>query len=178
MNHHSPEGHCEIDFDVRVPARNLLGEEGDGFTIAQARLGPGRIHHCMRTIGQCELALGMMVARAKSRIAFGSALAEYSNIQDWIAQSRIEIDQARLLVLRAAWLMDKAGNKAARVDVSAIKVVAGRLQRAFLTARFRCSARPASPGIPRSLTSGPGDARSVSSTAPTKSICELSPAPS
>jgi len=128
MNHHSPEGHCEIDFDVRVPAANILGQEGDGFTIAQARLGPGRIHHCMRTIGQCELALEMMVARAKTRIAFGSALAEYANIQDWIAQSRIEIDQARLLVLRAAWLMDKAGNKAARVDVSAIKVVAGRLQ--------------------------------------------------
>jgi acyl-CoA dehydrogenase len=128
MNHHSPEGHCEIDFDVRVPAANLLGQEGDGFNIAQARLGPGRIHHCMRTIGQCELALEMMVARAKARIAFGSALADYANIQDWIAQSRIEIDQARLLVLRAAWLMDKAGNKAARVDVSAIKVVAGRLQ--------------------------------------------------
>jgi acyl-CoA dehydrogenase len=128
MNHHSPEGHCEIDFDVRVPAANLLGQEGECFTIAQARLGPGRIHHCMRTIGQCELALEMMVARAKKRIAFGSALAEYANIQDWIAESRIEIDQARLLVLRAAWLMDKAGNKAARVDVSAIKIVAARLQ--------------------------------------------------
>ena len=128
MNHHSPEGHCEIDFDVRVPAANLLGKEGDGFAVAQARLGPGRIHHCMRTIGQCELALELMVARAKSRIAFGSALAEYANIQDWIAESRIEIDQARLLVLRAAWLMDKAGNKAARVDVSAIKIVAARLQ--------------------------------------------------
>jgi acyl-CoA dehydrogenase len=128
MNHHSAEGHCEIDFDVRVPAANLLGQQGDRFTIAQARLGPGRIHHCMRTIGQCELALEMMVARAKKRIAFGSALAEYSNVRDWIAQSRIEIDQARLLVLPAAWLMDKARNKAARVDVSAIKVVAGRLQ--------------------------------------------------
>jgi acyl-CoA dehydrogenase len=111
-----------------VPAANLLGQEGEGFTIAQARLGPGRIHHCMRTIGQCELALEMMVARAKKRIAFGSALAEYANIQDWIAESRIEIDQARLLVWRAAWLMDKAGNKAARVDVSAIKIVAARLQ--------------------------------------------------
>jgi acyl-CoA dehydrogenase len=128
MNHHSPEGHCEIDFDVRVPVSNLLGKEGDGFTIAQARLGPGRIHHCMRTIGQCELALELMIARAKSRKAFGSALAEFSNIQDWIAESRIEIDQARLLVLRAAWLMDKSGNKAARVDVSAIKIVAARLQ--------------------------------------------------
>jgi acyl-CoA dehydrogenase len=128
MNHHSPEGHCEIDFDVRVPAANLLGKEGDGFAIAQARLGPGRIHHCMRTIGQCELALELMIARAKSRIAFGSPLAGYSNIQDWIAESRIEIDQARLLVLRAAWLMDKSGNKAAKVDVSAIKIVAARLQ--------------------------------------------------
>jgi acyl-CoA dehydrogenase len=128
MNHHSPEGHCEIDFDVRVPAENMLGREGDGFAIAQQRLGPGRIHHCMRTIGQCELALELMIARAMSRSAFGSTLASYANIQDWIAESRIEIDQARLLVLRAAWLMDKQGNKAARVDVSAIKIVAGRLQ--------------------------------------------------
>jgi acyl-CoA dehydrogenase len=128
MNHHSPEGHCEIDFDVRVPAENLLGKEGDGFAIAQARLGPGRIHHCMRTIGQCELALELMVSRAKSRVAFGGTLSSYANIQDWIAESRIEIDQARLLVLRAAWLMDKAGAKAARIDVSAIKIVAARLQ--------------------------------------------------
>ncbi len=128
MNHHSPEGHCEIDYDVLVPASNLLGEEGDGFTIAQARLGPGRIHHCMRTIGQCELALELMVARAKSRSAFGGKLSSFANIQDWIAESRIEIDQARLLILRAAWTMDKSGNKAARTDVSAIKIVAARLQ--------------------------------------------------
>lgn len=128
MHHHSPEGHCEIDFDVLVPAENLLGQEGDGFGIAQARLGPGRIHHCMRTIGQCELALELMVARARSRHAFGHALSDYANIQDWIAELRIEIDQARLLTLRAAWKMDRQGNKAARVDVSAIKVVAARLQ--------------------------------------------------
>ena len=128
MNHHSPEGHCEIDFDVRVPAANMLGREGEGFAIAQQRLGPGRIHHCMRAIGQCELALELMVGRAKSRRTFGAVLADYANIQDWIAELRIEIDQARLLVLRAAWLMDKHGNKAARVDVSAIKIVAARLQ--------------------------------------------------
>jgi len=133
MHHHSPEGHCEVVFrDCRVPAENLVGEEGDGFKIAQARLGPGRVHHCMRTIGQCELALEMMCDRALAREAFGSKLADYSNIQDWIALSRIEIDQARLLVLRTAWLMDREGNKAARIDVSAIKVVAARLQTTVL----------------------------------------------
>jgi len=128
MHHHAPEGHCEIDYDALVPTTNLLGEEGDGFTIAQARLGPGRVHHCMRTIGQCELALELMVARAKSRTAFGGPLSGFANIQDWIAESRIEIDQARLLTLHAAWRMDTAGNKAARVEVSAIKVAAARLQ--------------------------------------------------
>lgn len=128
MNHHSPEGHCEIDFDALLPAANLLGREGEGFAIAQQRLGPGRIHHCMRTIGQCELALELMIARAKSRIAFGGPLASFANIQDWIAESRIEIDQARLLTLRAAWMMDTHGNTAARTDVSAIKIVAARLQ--------------------------------------------------
>lgn len=129
MNHHAPEGHCEVMFrDVRVPVSNLLGEEGAGFAVAQARLGPGRIHHCMRTIGQCELALEMMSERVLERSAFGSKLAEYSNIQQDIARSRIEIDQARLLCLRAAWLMDMQGNKAASVDVSAIKIVAARLQ--------------------------------------------------
>ena len=129
MNHIAPEGHCEILFrDVRVPVENIVSQEGSGFALAQARLGPGRVHHCMRTIGQCELALELMCERALSRKAFGKSLSEYSNVQDWIAESRIEIDQARLLVLRAAWLMDKHGNKAARTDVSAIKIVAPRLQ--------------------------------------------------
>ncbi len=129
MNHHAPEGHCEVSFaGVRVPAANLLGQEGHGFAIAQARLGPGRIHHCMRTIGQCELALELMIDRALARRAFGRSLADFANNQDAIALSRIEIDQARLLCLRAAWRMDREGNQAARVDVSAIKLVATRLQ--------------------------------------------------
>jgi acyl-CoA dehydrogenase len=129
MHHHSPEGHCELAFDnVRVPVSNLLGEEGAGFAVAQARLGPGRIHHCMRTIGQCEYALELMCDRALSRTTFGKKLSENANIQDWIAQSRIEIDQARFLNLYAAWLMDKEGNKAARILVSEIKVAAARLQ--------------------------------------------------
>lgn len=129
LNHHSPEGHTETDFDaVRVPAANLLGEEGAGFALAQARLGPGRIHHCMRSIGQCEVALELMVERALQRRAFGRTLSDYANVQDWIAEGRMEIDQARLLCLRAAWMMDTHGNKAARTEVSAIKVVATRLQ--------------------------------------------------
>jgi acyl-CoA dehydrogenase len=129
MNHHAIEGHCEVSFDnVRVPAGNLLGEEHAGFAIAQARLGPGRIHHCMRTIGQCELALELMCVRALQRRVFGRALADFANNQDEIALSRIEIDQARLLCLRAAWRMDTEGNQSARVDVSAIKIVAARLQ--------------------------------------------------
>jgi acyl-CoA dehydrogenase len=129
MNHVAPEGHCEVLFrDVRVPASNLLGEEGQGFMMAQARLGPGRIHHCMRTIGQCEVALELMCDRALERRTFGKYLADYANVQEWIAESRIEIDMARLLVLKAAWKLDAIGNQAARVDVSAIKVVAARLQ--------------------------------------------------
>jgi acyl-CoA dehydrogenase len=129
MHHYAVEGHCEMTFsDVRVPLANLLGEEGGGFALAQARLGPGRIHHCMRSIGQCELALALMCERVLERRAFGKYLADYANVQDWIAESRVEIDQARLLVLRAAALIDKSGNQAARVDVSAIKLVAARLQ--------------------------------------------------
>jgi acyl-CoA dehydrogenase len=129
MNHLAVDGHCEVLFDkVRVPASNLLGTEGDGFALAQARLGPGRVHHCMRTIGQCEFALELMCDRALARRAFGRQLSDYANIQDWIAQARVDIDQCRLLVLRAAWLMDTQGNKAARIDVSAIKLVAAQLQ--------------------------------------------------
>jgi acyl-CoA dehydrogenase len=119
------EGHCELLFeDVRVPVTNVLGEEGGGFAIAQARLGPGRIHHCMRAVGAAERALELMCSRVSGRVAFGKALAEQGVVQEWIAESRIEIDQARLLTLHAAWLMDTAGNRAARNEISAIKVVA------------------------------------------------------
>jgi acyl-CoA dehydrogenase len=124
MHHRSPHGHCEIRLrDVRVPLTNLLGAEGQGFMMAQARLGPGRVHHCMRSIGQAELALELMVARALERNTFGRRLSEHGVIEDWIAQSRIEIEQARLLVLKTAWLIDTAGAEAARREVSLIKAV-------------------------------------------------------
>jgi acyl-CoA dehydrogenase len=132
MHHLSPEGHCELVLrEVRVPADHLLGAWGDGFAMAQARLGPGRVHHCMRTIGQCELALEMAAERALERKTFGKYLADQSNVQEWLAQSRIEIDQARLLVLRTAWMLDHADRMPAaalRAQVAAIKVVAARLQ--------------------------------------------------
>jgi len=129
MQHHSPEGHCEIVFrDVHLPLDHLLGKPGEGFAMAQARLGPGRVHHCMRTIGQCELALSMMCERTLEREAFGKHLSDFANVQEWIAESRLEIDQARLLVLRAAWQLDQGPSTQSRVDVSAIKVVAARLQ--------------------------------------------------
>lgn len=130
LQHRALEGHCEILLrQVRVPAGNLLGAWGEGFALAQARLGPGRVHHCMRTIGQCELALALACDRALERRAFGKPLAQQANVQEWIAESRIEIDQARLLVLRVAWALDQAEPPAdLREGIAAIKLVAARLQ--------------------------------------------------
>ena len=110
-----------------MPVENLIGPEGGGFMMSQARLGPGRIHHCMRAIGMAERALELLCRRVQSRVAFGKPIADQGVVQDWIAESRIAIDQARLLTMHAAWLMDSAGNKAARNEVSAIKVVAPRM---------------------------------------------------
>jgi acyl-CoA dehydrogenase len=128
FGHDAGGGHAELLFeDVRVPATNILGEEGSGFALAQARLGPGRIHHCMRAIGLAEKALALMCARAQSRVAFGIPLADQGVIQERVAESRIEIEQARLLTMKAAWLMDTVGNKGARFEIAAIKVVAARV---------------------------------------------------
>ncbi|MFI1520362.1 MULTISPECIES: acyl-CoA dehydrogenase family protein [Kitasatospora] len=117
-------GHAEILFeDVRVPAANLIGEEGGGFAIAQARLGPGRIHHCMRALGIAERALELTCRRVNSRVAFGRPLADQGVVQDWIAEARVRIEQARLLVLKTAWLMDTVGNRGAHTEIQAIKIV-------------------------------------------------------
>jgi len=116
-------GHAEVVFhDVRVPAENLVGQEGGGFAIAQARLGPGRIHHCMRLIGMAERALELMCRRANVRIAFGKPLAAQGVVQEWIAEARVEIEQLRLLVLKTAWLMDTVGNQGAHTEIQAIKI--------------------------------------------------------
>ncbi|MGZ4691058.1 MAG: acyl-CoA dehydrogenase family protein [Acidimicrobiia bacterium] len=127
FGHDAGGGHCETLFeDVRLPAANILGGEGNGFAMAQARLGPGRIHHCMRAIGLAEKALQLMCMRAQMRTAFGKPLADQGVVQDRIAESRMEIEQARLLTMKAAWLMDTVGNKGARFEIGAIKVTAAR----------------------------------------------------
>ncbi|TWH02687.1 acyl-CoA dehydrogenase [Nocardioides sp. J9] len=123
FGYHDREGHAEILFeDVRVPVTDLLSGEGEGFAISQARLGPGRIHHCMRAIGTAERALELLCRRALSRSTFGQAVAERANIQDWIAEARIDIEKSRLLTMKAAWMMDTVGNQAARMEIAAIKV--------------------------------------------------------
>jgi acyl-CoA dehydrogenase len=122
FGYHDSEGHGELEFsEVRVPAENIIAGEGKGFLIAQARLGPGRIHHCMRAIGAAERALELMCDRADARETFGKPVAQNANIRDWIAESRIDLEMARLLVLKTAWLMDTVGNRHARIEISGIK---------------------------------------------------------
>ena len=130
---HEHGGHAQMTFsDLRVPVKNLIGREGDGFAIAQARLGPGRIHHCMRAIGMAEHAIELMCERATDRVAFGRALAEQGVVRTWIAESRVKLEQLRLLVLKTAWLMDTVGNKGAHTEIQAIKIATPEVVQSIL----------------------------------------------
>jgi acyl-CoA dehydrogenase len=130
---HEHGGHAELLFeDVRVPAGNLVGEEGQGFAIAQARLGPGRIHHCMRALGVAEQAIELMCARAESRVAFGKPLARQGVVREWIAEARVAVEQLRLLVLKTAWLMDTVGNRGAHTEIQAIKIATPKVVQEIL----------------------------------------------
>jgi len=130
---HEHGGHAQLTFsNVRVPATNLIGGEGDGFAIAQARLGPGRIHHCMRAIGTAERAIELMCERAADRMAFGRVLAEQGVVRSWIAESRVNLEQLRLLVLKTAWLMDTVGNKGAHTEIQAIKIATPQVVQSIL----------------------------------------------
>ncbi|WP_181312677.1 acyl-CoA dehydrogenase family protein [Nocardioides campestrisoli] len=130
---HEHGGHAELRFtDVRVPVANLVGEEGAGFAIAQARLGPGRIHHCMRSIGIAERAIELMCERAQSRVAFGRSLAQQGVVREWIAESRVAVEQLRLLVLKTAWLMDTVGNRGAHTEIQAIKIATPKVVQEIL----------------------------------------------
>lgn len=133
FGYHDQQGHAEIQFtDVRVPVGNMLSGEGEGFAIAQARLGPGRIHHAMRCIGMAERGLEMMARRTMERTVFGGPLSEQGVVQTWIAESRLEIEQARLLVLKAAWMIDEVGAKGAAIEIAAVKIVGPRTARSVL----------------------------------------------
>jgi acyl-CoA dehydrogenase len=139
MGHAGGGGHCEIRYeDCRVPVTNCLGPENGGFMIAQARLGPGRIHHCMRAIGVAERAFEIMCRQANSRVAFGGPIGEKQFVQEWVATSRMEIEQARLLTLKAAWMMDTYGKKAARQEISMIKVVVPNMMMNVLDRAIQC----------------------------------------
>jgi acyl-CoA dehydrogenase len=130
---HEHGGHAELRFtDVRVRAENLIMNEGDGFMIAQLRLGPGRIHHCMRSIGIAERAISAMCERVEGRVAFGKPLSEQGVIREWIAESRIQVEQLRLLVLKTAWLMDTVGNRGAHTEIQAIKIATPKVVQEIL----------------------------------------------
>ncbi|MDI9914223.1 acyl-CoA dehydrogenase family protein [Rhodococcus sp. IEGM 1379] len=139
FGYHDQHGHCEITFtDVRVPVTNILAGEGEGFAIAQARLGPGRIHHAMRCIGMAERGLELMVRRTLSRDAFGGPISDQGVVRTWIAESRMEIEQARLLVLKTAWIIDQMGVKEAAIEIAAVKVIAPRVARSVLERSIQC----------------------------------------